>query len=189
MVETIAGLNQQALFTLGCDPIDAYILRYILDSKHKRQEEYSTPLLPMFGEYLELNAFLVREAFPIIHRKEAIINRRMQRFLHIGFLQHIPPKEIVSQLQYTCYNHRGYGANVCSWCHISVFILHQHHYPIPKSQGGQETVGICPNCHYNFHYALSHVVSITTRLTELEQKEPQKELGTFEKEVHGNNSS
>lgn len=39
----------------------------------------------------------------------------------------------------------------CEWCNGSTVVLQEHHYPVPKSQGGTETVFICPNCHSEFH--------------------------------------
>lgn len=45
-------------------------------------------------------------------------------------------------------SHKGYK---CEWCGKSCYILHDHHYPIPKKDGGTEIVRICPNCHYTFH--------------------------------------
>lgn len=39
----------------------------------------------------------------------------------------------------------------CEWCSCKCNILNEHHYPIPKSKGGTETVKICPNCHSEFH--------------------------------------
>ena len=47
----------------------------------------------------------------------------------------------------------GYGEEVCEWCGCYTAVLHKHHYPIPKSKGGTETVNICPNCHHEFHYS------------------------------------
>lgn len=46
----------------------------------------------------------------------------------------------------------GIGTETCNWCKCTTIILHEHHYPIPKKDGGTETVKICPNCHYEFHY-------------------------------------
>lgn len=40
----------------------------------------------------------------------------------------------------------------CEWCNEKVMILQSHHYPVPRKNGGLETVNICPNCHYGFHY-------------------------------------
>jgi hypothetical protein len=42
-------------------------------------------------------------------------------------------------------------SEVCEWCGDKVFMLHEHHYPIPKREGGEDTVRICPNCHSTFH--------------------------------------
>ena len=43
---------------------------------------------------------------------------------------------------------------VCSWCSCRTAYLHQHHYPVPKAQGGIDTVGVCPNCHAEFHHII-----------------------------------
>jgi len=48
----------------------------------------------------------------------------------------------------------GIGINVCEWCHIKTTYLHKHHYPIKKSNGGIDTVNICPICHSEFHNRL-----------------------------------
>ena len=39
----------------------------------------------------------------------------------------------------------------CEWCHNKTLVLHEHHFPISKSDGGTEVVRICPNCHANYH--------------------------------------
>lgn len=41
---------------------------------------------------------------------------------------------------------------VCEWCGNKSYVLQKHHFPIPAKDGGTETVNICPNCHYTFHY-------------------------------------
>lgn len=41
--------------------------------------------------------------------------------------------------------------DICDWCQAETYSLHKHHYPIKRSKGGQRTVSICPNCHYEFH--------------------------------------
>lgn len=40
---------------------------------------------------------------------------------------------------------------VCDWCGNTSYVLQKHHYPIPASKGGTDTVDICPNCHYTYH--------------------------------------
>ena len=49
------------------------------------------------------------------------------------------------------------GNKVCEWCGRESYVLQQHHFPIPASQGGINTVDICPNCHYTFHKLESEV--------------------------------
>ena len=44
------------------------------------------------------------------------------------------------------------NGNVCEWCRRKTYVLHEHHFPTPKSKGGTKTVKICPNCHANYHY-------------------------------------
>lgn len=39
----------------------------------------------------------------------------------------------------------------CEWCGKESYTIHKHHYPIPACKGGNDTVNICPNCHYTFH--------------------------------------
>lgn len=44
------------------------------------------------------------------------------------------------------------GSLVCEWCKGSTLVLEKHHYPVPKKEGGEETVSICGNCHAEFHF-------------------------------------
>lgn len=39
----------------------------------------------------------------------------------------------------------------CEWCGNRNKVLEKHHFPIPRAEGGVETVMICPNCHATFH--------------------------------------
>lgn len=45
-------------------------------------------------------------------------------------------------------SHKGYP---CEWCGEESFLLHKHHFPVPRKDGGTEIVNICPNCHSTFH--------------------------------------
>jgi len=45
-------------------------------------------------------------------------------------------------------SHKG---KKCEWCQKECYILHEHHFPIPFKEGGEEVVKICPNCHYTYH--------------------------------------
>lgn len=48
---------------------------------------------------------------------------------------------------------KGQGEE-CEWCGERTYAIQRHHYPIPKSKGGDKTVGICPNCHSLYHLIL-----------------------------------
>ena len=58
-------------------------------------------------------------------------------------------KDIISQLKNN--NLIFLGKDKCEWCGYTTYKLEKHHYPIPKSEGGNKTVKICSNCHSEFH--------------------------------------
>ena len=60
-------------------------------------------------------------------------------------------KDIVTALKNKKMQGLGIGEFTCEWCGVNTHVLHKHHYPIPKCEGGTETVYICPNCHHEFH--------------------------------------
>lgn len=60
------------------------------------------------------------------------------------------------------------GQKKCQWCKCNTAIAHKHHYPVPKSKGGKETVTICPNCHTEFHYLVNtQKFRLTPKLIEI----------------------
>ena len=67
---------------------------------------------------------------------------------------------IVGKLKSINLKGKGFGENVCEWCGINTYIIHEHHYPIPKKDEGRETVSICPTCHSAFHY-FPNLIKIT----------------------------
>jgi len=40
----------------------------------------------------------------------------------------------------------------CNWCHCETYVLHEHHYPILARDNGAKTIGICANCHSEYHF-------------------------------------
>ncbi len=50
------------------------------------------------------------------------------------------------------------AVRTCSWCEAESCILHAHHFPFKKSQGGIVNVNICPNCHAEFHFLENYYV-------------------------------
>lgn len=53
-----------------------------------------------------------------------------------------------------------YRTNSCAWCESQAYILHKHHYPIPRSLGGEEVIEICPNCHCEYHFLMDNTFYI-----------------------------
>ena len=75
----------------------------------------------------------------------------------------------------------GFGDTVCEWCNCKTVVLHKHHYPIPKSEGGTKTVSICPNCHHEFHY-FSKPIKLNISKNELQEiKKLRKEIENGER--------
>lgn len=79
----------------------------------------------------------------------------LKRLCTDGWLEH-PNREpedvksIVISLRGTAHPSKGYLS--CDWCGTRAFGLHNHHYPIPRQNGGTKTVEICHNCHFLYHH-------------------------------------
>lgn len=86
--------------------------------------------------------------FPIFRLKENTFQKIIRKLTALGLL----PKENMSadEVKQALIEKKNYNF-ICEWCNEKVPVLQLHHYPIPKSKGGTETVKICPNCHYGFH--------------------------------------
>ena len=78
--------------------------------------------------------------------------RCVLKLQRLGYLKTIKmsKEEIVSNLK-NKKNNSDIGDLECEWCRTKTLVLHKHHYPIPKAEGGKEIVNICPNCHQEFH--------------------------------------
>lgn len=80
-----------------------------------------------------------------------------QELVAVGLLDQLPSRsedEIVRLLRRKIPQDIAEDAghvHACSWCKGRTFVLHNHHYPIPKHEGGTKTVAICANCHVEFH--------------------------------------
>jgi len=46
------------------------------------------------------------------------------------------------------------GRETCAWCLRQSPVMHSHHWPIARRDGGAETVEICPTCHATAHNRL-----------------------------------
>lgn len=79
------------------------------------------------------------------------ITRRLKELEDCGYIT-TGENNLIDKLKSKELHGLGYGNKVCEWCKIRTTVLHEHHYPVPKSKGGDATVSICPNCHHEFHY-------------------------------------
>lgn len=55
----------------------------------------------------------------------------------------------------------------CEWCGKETLIIHDHHFPIPKADGGKEVVKICPTCHFEYHLLISGNYELTDNYMEV----------------------
>lgn len=55
------------------------------------------------------------------------------------------------------------GSDKCEWCGSITLVLNEHHYPVPKKDGGVDIVKICPNCHYEYH-SLKYVLKLSDEI-------------------------
>lgn len=51
-----------------------------------------------------------------------------------------------------------FGLRVCEWCKATTVAIQRHHYPVPKSDGGTETVAICASCHAEYHILTNGII-------------------------------
>ena len=84
-----------------------------------------------------------------IYSKNTILTIR-KRLNDMGYIYAISSPEEAKRITISLKN----TGKRCEWCGKRNYILHEHHYPIPKSKGGTETVLICPNCHSTYHSIL-----------------------------------
>ena len=83
------------------------------------------------------------------------IERCVKKLIELGYIE----KKAVQSPHYikeSLINYPRDNKYVCEWCRKPSITLQDHHFPIPKSKGGEEVVRICPNCHYGYHYMESN---------------------------------
>lgn len=94
--------------------------------------------------------------------------KHLKELIDRGYIKTTGDGDIVERLKSKKMRGLGYGRKVCEWCEVFTGVLHAHHYPIPKAQGGTETVDICPNCHHEYHYH-DHVIELTAPPEEIQR--------------------
>lgn len=53
---------------------------------------------------------------------------------------------------------------ICEWCNKETLVIHEHHFPIEKNNGGKETVKICPTCHSEYHLLINGNYELKERI-------------------------
>lgn len=76
------------------------------------------------------------------------VKKHINALIENGYMEHANTHP--SDIKNTVLKNKNTGYE-CEWCGGKSIALQKHHYPISKSDGGTETVNICPNCHYEFH--------------------------------------
>ena len=92
-----------------------------------------------------------RELSRDIYTTKDRISEAIEELIKFNYIS-IEKEDMVNILKNKNLDGLGYGGYVCEWCGVKTSVLCAHHYPIPKSKGGTETVNICCNCHHEFHY-------------------------------------
>lgn len=132
----VAGFDQDELMSGPLNLKDAFILRRVIESEF---------VVIADGEF-----------FTVLGLTATSFRRHLMKMVFLGFLEDQSPeeKEAMIRARKDFYG-LGFGHLTCAWCAISTLVLHSHHHPVPKFDGGTETVSICPNCHHEFHSILA----------------------------------
>lgn len=72
---------------------------------------------------------------------------------------------------------------ICDWCNSESALLHEHHYPVSRKNGGKNIVEICPSCHCEFHHLTDRIryricpeiIEIFEKCHEYMEKQMEKE--------------
>ncbi len=127
--------------------------------------------------YALLTLDIDEEGYCYLHAREfakkwnlshSTVNRTLRILEKKGYIE-IGDKNIVEHLKAKNLHGLGYGDKVCEWCGVKTTVLEEHHYPIPRADGGKEVVHICPTCHREFHnnYSLIRLVLPKSELQQI----------------------
>ena len=112
--------------------------------------------LRLSTDYFQVNVDDLSTLFGLTERQiiDAISRLCMNRFIIQYALAHDEITKFFSRKKPQRLPILNYHVPVycCAWCKSDTLVLHEHHYPIPKSEGGTDIVKLCPNCHAEYHY-------------------------------------
>lgn len=134
--ENMVEINKQLATVLGLN--ESIVLLEIINQKETNG--FYVNLSRMAEDNLPyLDTRTVRRIINKLESKDVIKKVNTNREMIIENLRRKPPVKSV-------------GNKKCLLCNSTTAQLHHHHYPLKDSEGGTETIGICPNCHSEFHY-------------------------------------
>ena len=117
-------------------------LLYYCDNKGLYYKNYN-----LFSKLYRVNRTTVMEYFKSLEK--------------LNYIETINNKNyIVGELKSLNFKGKGFGDKVCEWCEINTVVIDKHHYPIPKIEGGKETINLCPTCHMAYH-GFPDIIKIT----------------------------
>lgn len=107
----------------------------------------------------KLKNYYINDNIELLASKTGLTTRQVHESIKFLFKNNVIKKlynnnfDIINKLKNKNINNYSIEGNKkCSLCNISTFVLHAHHYPIKKSDGGKKVIYICPNCHSEYHY-------------------------------------
>lgn len=94
-----------------------------------------------------------RDLAELTKYKSGSISKAIRKLIDRGYIKSPSIEEIdfLKLMNKKSLRGLGKGKYICEWCEINTNVIDEHHYPVPKKDGGKETVNICPNCHYEYH--------------------------------------
>lgn len=135
--------NLQKIVT-DFDCKDIYMPLCILHDKRLNPKEKF--YLAMYYQYGD-NEYFADEEMKEMNISKLTILRIKRKLKEIGLIATITDYEMAKKI---VLEQKGTGGK-CQWCGTKTKALQKHHFPIPASKGGKDTVLICPNCHYEYH--------------------------------------
>jgi hypothetical protein len=137
------GYDYQSILDSGDILIPEIILR---NEKLSANEKFYLSIYYMYGKDINKADVEMLKVLNINGLKRIKKNLSRLKYIKKVKLDYVQAKEKTIEMV-------GKGEE-CEWCKKRSYILHEHHYPILRKDGGKEIVKICPNCHSLYHYLL-----------------------------------
>ena len=113
------------------------------DEKLSIVEKYYLSIYNQYHENSKITDAIMMKAV-----SKPTVSRTKQSLKKMGYIKsnNISPKEAKKMVLDN--KNKGF---ICEWCGTKTYAIQKHHYPISQKDGGEQTVNICPNCHFEYH--------------------------------------